>query len=77
MQHALDSVDRTILYSLCDWGNADVNEWGKNVGSAWRTTEDIRGMCDIAIYRTVTDAHRHLGVDHRHHQPEQLLDELR
>ncbi|KAJ5223303.1 hypothetical protein N7468_007845 [Penicillium chermesinum] len=41
MRDALLNQNRTILYSLCDWGNADVNEWGNATGNSWRTTGDI------------------------------------
>ncbi|KAE8365442.1 putative alpha-galactosidase B [Aspergillus caelatus] len=41
MRDALLSVNRTILYSLCDWGQADVNQWGNATGNSWRTTGDI------------------------------------
>ena len=27
--------------SICVWGQADVRAWGKDVGNAWRTSEDI------------------------------------
>ena len=33
---------RPILYSLCQYGNAKVWEWGAEVGgNCWRTTGDI------------------------------------
>ncbi len=33
---------RTIVYSLCQYGNLDVGEWGEKVGgNLWRTTGDI------------------------------------
>ncbi|KAF7172109.1 hypothetical protein CNMCM6106_006387 [Aspergillus hiratsukae] len=43
MRDALLSVeaDRTILYSLCDWGQADVNAWGNETGNSWRMSGDI------------------------------------
>jgi alpha-galactosidase len=34
---------RKIFYSLCQYGNLDVGEWGERVGgNSWRTTGDIR-----------------------------------
>ncbi|KAJ5688790.1 hypothetical protein N7462_003182 [Penicillium macrosclerotiorum] len=42
MRDALQSVDRTILYSLCDWGQADVNTWGNETGNSWRMSGDIQ-----------------------------------
>ena len=33
--------DQDYVFSLCDWGMADVRSWGKDVGSSWRTSSDI------------------------------------
>ena len=34
---------RPIVYSLCQYGSADVWKWGAEVGgNLWRTTGDIR-----------------------------------
>ncbi|HEX9007127.1 MAG TPA: putative Ig domain-containing protein, partial [Bacteroidota bacterium] len=42
MRAALDSVDRDIVYSLCQYGMKNVWEWGDQVGgNCWRTTGDI------------------------------------
>jgi len=42
MRDALASVDRDIVYSLCQYGMSKVWEWGDEVGgNLWRTTEDI------------------------------------
>jgi len=42
MLHALDQVDRDIVYSLCQYGMGDVWTWGSQVGgNSWRTTGDI------------------------------------
>jgi alpha-galactosidase len=39
---ALLNSGRTIVYSLCQYGNLDVGEWGEKVGgNLWRTTGDI------------------------------------
>jgi alpha-galactosidase len=43
MGDALHEAGRPILYSLCQYGRADVWKWGAEVGgNAWRTTGDIR-----------------------------------
>jgi alpha-galactosidase len=43
MGEALLKVNRPILYSLCQYGRAEVWKWGPEVGgSTWRTTGDIR-----------------------------------
>ena len=42
MDAALRSTGRPIVYSLCQYGNDAVWEWGASVGgNAWRTTGDI------------------------------------
>lgn len=43
MRDALLAQTRTILYSLCDWGQADVNTWGNETGNSWRMSGDISG----------------------------------
>jgi alpha-galactosidase len=62
MGEALQQTHRPIIYSLCEYGNADVWKWGaKSGGNLWRTTGDIRdswssmdrigfGQIDIASY---------------------------
>ena len=43
MHEALEKQSRDILFSLCQYGNANVWEWGADVGgNSWRTTGDIR-----------------------------------
>ncbi len=42
MRDALAGVNRDIVYSLCQYGMADVWKWGDEVGgNLWRTTGDI------------------------------------
>jgi len=41
MRDALVDQNRTILYSLCEWGTEDVWTWGNETGNSWRTTLDI------------------------------------
>jgi len=42
MSRALSKIDRDITYSLCEYGNGKVWEWGADVGgNLWRTTGDI------------------------------------
>lgn len=41
MRDALLDQNRTILYSLCEWGEAGVNHWGNATGSSWRMSGDI------------------------------------
>jgi alpha-galactosidase len=47
MGDALHRAGRPIVYSLCQYGRADVWKWGAEVGgNAWRTTGDIRDRWD-------------------------------
>lgn len=43
MRDALLAVQnsRTILFSLCDWGQGDVEQWGAQTGNSWRMSGDI------------------------------------
>lgn len=41
MRDALLEQDRTIQYSLCIWGHANVVEWGNQTGHSWRMFSDI------------------------------------
>jgi alpha-galactosidase len=42
MRSVLDSLDRDIVFSLCQYGWGDVWEWGQRVGgNLWRVTGDI------------------------------------
>ncbi|KAF1952269.1 putative alpha-galactosidase B [Byssothecium circinans] len=41
MRDALAKQNRTILYSLCQWGTANVDSWGNETASSWRVTNDI------------------------------------
>lgn len=47
MGDALLATGRPIVYSLCQYGRADVWKWGPEVGgNLWRTTGDIRDSWD-------------------------------
>ncbi|WP_034274778.1 RICIN domain-containing protein [Actinospica robiniae] len=41
MRDALAATGRSILFSLCNWGQENVWTWGANDGNSWRTTGDI------------------------------------
>ena len=47
MGDALRAAGRPIVYSLCQYGRAEVWKWGPDVGgNLWRTTGDIRDAWD-------------------------------
>jgi len=37
---ALNATGRPMLFSLCNWGDEDVNSWGATVGQSWRFQMD-------------------------------------
>src|ERR1700761_2115328 len=47
MRDAIDAQPRPILYSLCQWGEADVQSWGNGTAQSWRSTGDI--MSKLAV----------------------------
>ncbi|MEU5257834.1 NPCBM/NEW2 domain-containing protein [Amycolatopsis sp. NPDC021455] len=42
MRDALRKTGRSIVYSLCEWGENKPWTWGADVGHLWRTTGDIK-----------------------------------
>ncbi|KAH8120409.1 glycoside hydrolase [Phellopilus nigrolimitatus] len=40
MAGALATVSRPILFGLCEWGDANVWDWGARVGQSWRMSGD-------------------------------------
>lgn len=49
MASALQSTGRAIFYSICNWGNENIAQWGNTISNSWRTTQDIE------IYYTQTN----------------------
>jgi alpha-galactosidase len=49
MRDALFAAGRPIVFSLCEWGDTKVWEWGKDVGHLWRTTGDITDCFDCEV----------------------------
>ncbi|KAK5175821.1 uncharacterized protein LTR77_000961 [Saxophila tyrrhenica] len=41
MQHALARQNRSILFSLCEWGTDEVWTWANTTGQSWRMSNDI------------------------------------
>lgn len=38
---ARHNPDNDYIFSICNWGTADVRSWGQEVGNLWRTSGDI------------------------------------
>jgi alpha-galactosidase len=49
MRNALYAAGRPIVFSLCEWGNNQPWEWGKDIGHLWRTTGDITACFDCEV----------------------------
>jgi alpha-galactosidase len=49
MRDALFAAGRPIVFSMCEWGNNNPWEWGKDVGHLWRTTGDITDCFDCEV----------------------------
>ncbi len=69
MRHALDQVDRDIVYSLCQYGMREVWEWANDPsirGNCWRTTGDIHDAWDsmAGIGFRHSDLAKHAGPGH-------------
>lgn len=43
MRDAIIKTGRPMLYSLCEWGEANVQTWGNQTAQSWRSTGDISG----------------------------------
>jgi alpha-galactosidase len=64
MGAALKSTGRPIVFALCQYGRANVPEWGPKVGAnVWRTTGDIRDQWQSmsTIGFSQTDLARYVG----------------
>ncbi len=57
MNAALRAQNRDIVFSLCQYGDASVWEWGASVGgNCWRTTGDIRDAWSSVTHNGFTSA---------------------
>jgi alpha-galactosidase len=55
---ALAATGRPIVFSLCQYGLADVEQWGALVGgNLWRTTGDIRDDWDSMLHNVAEQDH--------------------
>ncbi|OKL64710.1 putative alpha-galactosidase B [Talaromyces atroroseus] len=65
MRDALVAVQdtRVILFSLCEWGNADVVSWGNGTGNSWRVSGDINATWDRITAIANLNAHELDSVD--------------
>jgi alpha-galactosidase len=77
MRQSLDKVDRDIVYSLCQYGMANVWEWGATDGvrgNCWRTTGDISDNWESlhGIYSS-QNGHEKFGGPGHWNDPDMLI----
>jgi alpha-galactosidase len=49
MANAITASGRQMFYSICNWGNEQIADWGNTIANSWRTTQDIE------IYASTTN----------------------
>lgn len=77
MRDALYAAGRPVVFSICEWGDNQPWNWGKDIGHLWRTTGDITNCFDCqedhgnwsswGIMRTLEmrkDIRKFAGPDH-------------
>ncbi len=42
--------DGDFVFSICNWGTANVRAWGRDVGNLWRTSDDIEPRWSQMLY---------------------------
>ena len=65
--------DNDYVFSMCDWGMADVRAWGKNVGSSWRTSSDITPNWSSMLHNYDSTAKRALYAGPGHWNDPDIL----
>ena len=54
MGSILTTLDRDMLFNLCEYGLGDVWEWGRTVGgNYWRTSDDVGGGIDGSLWKSM------------------------
>ncbi|QKX63671.1 uncharacterized protein TRUGW13939_10842 [Talaromyces rugulosus] len=76
MRDALAAVEdqRVILYSLCEWGYADVVSWGNQTASSWRMSGDINATWERITAIANLNAHELEFVDFWGHSDPDMLE---
>lgn len=57
MSDAIAATGRSIFYSICNWGNDNISQWGSSIAQSWRTTQDI------AIYNSPSNQWQQLKAN--------------
>ena len=54
MGSILKSLDRDMVFNLCEYGLGDVWEWGREVGgNFWRTSDDVGSGIDGSLWKSM------------------------
>ena len=53
MSEEILKTGRPMVFSICNWGDENAPEWGKNVGNSWRTTQDIANYFNSVEYNFI------------------------
>lgn len=54
MGKVLPSLDRDMIFNLCEYGWGDVWEWGREVGgNYWRTSDDVGSGIDGSLWKSM------------------------
>jgi alpha-galactosidase len=52
MRDAINAQGRPMLYSLCNWGHANVQIWANETAQSWRHSGDISGKSTAALIQS-------------------------
>lgn len=62
MSKAIKAAGRSMVFSLCEWGNHKPWEWATNIGHLWRTTGDIGAGFDGIVNKGTWSAMSVMGI---------------
>ncbi|MDE2306153.1 MAG: NPCBM/NEW2 domain-containing protein [Gammaproteobacteria bacterium] len=63
-----------FVFSICNWGTANVRAWGRDVGNLWRTSDDIDGHWARMLYNFDSVATRELYSGPGHWNDPDMLE---
>lgn len=66
MSDEILKTGRPMVFSICNWGDENAHDWGKNVGNSWRTTQDIANYFSSVEYNFIQNLKfaEHSGPGH-------------
>lgn len=60
LAQAIARTQKDITFSICVWGEANVNAWGSEVGNLWRTSADIEPNWNSMLHNYESAVEREL-----------------